>query len=415
LGVYRPMPVWFQIRITGMWLGRFFLVLTSCASFAHAQWTLEESNTKSNLSSIHYVGAGIAWASGDQGTVLRTTDDGATWQHCATPADAERLDFRGIHGFDESTAIVMSSNPGAGSRLYRTTDGCGTRSLVFTNPDAPKGSFRVIYFPPRDGRGTDQIGYGGYLIGDPVPSDYAILRVLIGEPMGYFADFTTGDDGKTWARASEGAWRKPAKLGETVSSASNSSFLIVRGWPLFVTSGSVTRSRTLEEHVKHDPHILVGYVGGNIPLARGLSGGAASVAAHLSTKDSVADPNSKYIVRAVQDGDILVAVGGDETHSKDSAGTCAFSTDGGLHWTASETPPRGYRSAVAYDTDSKTWITVGPNGTDISSDEGRTWRPLKPSPSDSADADKNWNALSFPFAVGRNGRIGKLTPDAMKH
>jgi hypothetical protein len=29
--------------------------------------------------------------------------------------------------------------------------------------------------------------------------------------------------------------------------------------------------------------------------------------------------------------------------------------------------PHGYRSAVAYDTAHKTWITVGPKGTDISS------------------------------------------------
>jgi len=33
-------------------------------------------------------------------------------------------------------------------------------------------------------------------------------------------------------------------------------------------------------------------------------------------------------------------------------------------------PPHGFRSAVAYDEASKTWITVGPNGTDISTDDG---------------------------------------------
>jgi hypothetical protein len=43
---------------------------------------------------------------------------------------------------------------------------------------------------------------------------------------------------------------------------------------------------------------------------------------------------------------------------------------------------------------------VGPNGTDISTDDGKNWQPLKPSPDDPPDADKNWNALSLPFAVG---------------
>jgi hypothetical protein len=29
------------------------------------------------------------------------------------------------------------------------------------------------------------------------------------------------------------------------------------------------------------------------------------------------------------------------------------------------------------------------------------------------DADRNWNALSLPFAVGPGGRIGKLNPSAL--
>ena len=73
-----------------------------------------------------------------------------------------------------------------------------------------------------------------------------------------------------------------------------------------------------------------------------------------------------------------------------------------------KTPPHGYRSAVAYDVASKTWITVGPNGTDISTDDGRNWRPMKASPRDAPDADKNWNALSLPLAVGPKGRVGML-------
>jgi hypothetical protein len=80
----------------------------------------------------------------------------------------------------------------------------------------------------------------------------------------------------------------------------------------------------------------------------------------------------------------------------------------------SATPPHGYRSSVAYDLKTKTWITVGPNGTDISRDDGRNWTALKPTAQDAPDADKNWNALSLPFVVGPKGRIGKLRPEALK-
>jgi hypothetical protein len=78
--------------------------------------------------------------------------------------------------------------------------------------------------------------------------------------------------------------------------------------------------------------------------------------------------------------------------------------------------PHGCRSAVAYDATTKTWITVGPNGTDISTDDGRNWRALRPNAAlnEAADADQHWNALSLPFVVGPHGRIGKLRAGALR-
>jgi hypothetical protein len=366
----------------------------SCSS--SAQWHMQDSHTSADLRGVHSIGNGIAWANGTNGTVLRTADDGEHWQLCATPSGAEALDFRGIQGFDANTAIVMSSGKGNLSRLYKTTDGCRTWNLVFTNPDAPDGSFKAIQFAPGIGR---ENGRAGGLIGDPVS--------------GKFAEYRTNDYGKSWQK-SERAWQTSAEVGEVLFAASNSSFLRIRGWTLFVTGGSVTRSRTLEEHVKHDPSIAVRYVGGDLPLVHGVSAGAASVAAHLGP-DSVADSDAaKYIVRAVHVGDALVVVGGDYQQPDKSVGTCAVSTDGSLHWSASKTLPHGYRSAVAYDAPNNTWITVGPNGTDISADDGRIWRSLTPNHTDTPDADKNWNALSLPFAVGPKGRIGKLRTEVLK-
>jgi hypothetical protein len=97
-------------------------------------------------------------------------------------------------------------------------------------------------------------------------------------------------------------------------------------------------------------------------------------------------------------------VGGDYTKPSESVGTAAWSADGGLHWTASTTPPHGYRSTVQWSESLKLWITAGTNGSDISRDDGRSWQPLD---------DGNWNALSLPFIVGPNGRIGRLNPDSI--
>src|SRR6478672_1515308 len=115
------------------------ILLAALLNFAttatQAQFLLQDSHTTASLRGIHSISNGVAWASGTEGTILRTTDEGATWQHCTTPPDGEKLDFRGIQAFDQNTAIVMSSGKGDLSRLYKTTDACKSWKLLFTNPD----------------------------------------------------------------------------------------------------------------------------------------------------------------------------------------------------------------------------------------------------------------------------------------
>src|ERR1700756_2609763 len=121
------------------------LLIAGCG-FARAQWTIETSNTTADLRGIHSIGNGVAWASGTNGTVLRTEDGGYVWQLCSVPPGAEKLDFRGIQAFDANTAIVMSSGKGDQSRLYKTTDGCHTWKLILKNPYSPDGFFDAILF-----------------------------------------------------------------------------------------------------------------------------------------------------------------------------------------------------------------------------------------------------------------------------
>jgi hypothetical protein len=130
--------------------------------------------------------------------------------------------------------------------------------------------------------------------------------------------------------------------------------------------------------------------------------------ADAQTPISHATPSSGIFSVAVGSRKSIVAVGGDYKKANDSAGIAAYTIDDGKTWIAAKTPPHGYRSSVAYDAQQKLWITVGPNGTDISCDEGKNWTPLNSSGYDPPDADKNWNALSLPFVVGPHGRIGRL-------
>src|SRR5271163_3385664 len=140
------------------------LLLTATLT-CHAQFDIEESHTTASLRGIHNVGGGVAWASGTNGTVLRTEDGGYLWQTCNIPPGAEKLDFRGIQAFDENAAIVMSSGPGDQSRLYKTTDGCQTWKLLFTNPD-PTGFVDAI----------TASRFGATVLGDPVNRQFEIFK-----------------------------------------------------------------------------------------------------------------------------------------------------------------------------------------------------------------------------------------------
>ena len=149
-----------------MQLRLLLLALSFTATAARAQFDIEESHTTASLRGIHTVGTGVAWASGTNGTVLRTEDAGNLWQTCTIPPGAEKLDFRGIQAFDANTAIVMSSGTGDQSRLYKTTDGCQTWKLLFTNPDK-EGFWDALLF-----NGAAQPGPGdlrGGNAGDGMP------------------------------------------------------------------------------------------------------------------------------------------------------------------------------------------------------------------------------------------------------
>ncbi|WP_433974984.1 WD40/YVTN/BNR-like repeat-containing protein [Tunturiibacter lichenicola] len=217
-------------------LSAFVLATTS---LANAQWEIQSAPTTASLRGIHALGNGIAWSSGSSGTVLRTTDDGAHWQLCATPPDAEKLDFRGIQAFDENTAIVMSSGKGDLSRLYKTIDGCQTWKLLFTNPDK-EGIWDAIQFDQRNRfRPTSKYPNHGILVGDPV--------------RGVFVIYESYDSGANWHRWEESGGTPPSNMGhrsakatngESLFAASNSTLAVpgMNGPFLFVTGAREDRT-----------------------------------------------------------------------------------------------------------------------------------------------------------------------------
>ena len=376
-------------------------------SAARAQWELEDSGSKASLRGIHNVGGGVVWASGTDGTVLRSEDSGYVWQGCAIPPGAEHLDFRGIQAFDENTAIVMSSGPGDESRLYKTTDGCRTWKLLFTNPDKD-GFWDAVKFP------NPKLGF---VLGDPVTRPFNYSKPGEKQFTGFDLLFTEDGGVHFQHRTSIGNEADPKTQGSFA--ASNSALFI--GWPgIWFGTGGKAGARVylnvFQQHVGYpDDHIELGSgewrsISWPATLSSGESAGIFSIVFNhpeRATRDAT-DVGTGPVFTALG-----VAVGGDYKQPDKAQGTAALTSDGGQHWTVATTPPHGYRSSVAYDPATKTWITVGPNGSDYSTDDGRNWHPLGPTPQDQPGSDRDWNALSLPFVVGPHGRIGKLRGNAL--
>jgi photosystem II stability/assembly factor-like uncharacterized protein len=336
-------------------------LLLALASSALAQWDAEDSGTKSNLRAVHNTSPGVAWASGANGVVLRSEDDGFLWQQCAVPPDAANLDFRGVWGGDANHAIVMSSGPGSASRLYETTDGCVHWHLILTNRE-PAGFWDAIAFRNRR---------QGILLGDPVNGRFTILR--------------TNDGGHHWLR-DESAGLKVDLQGESVFAASNSALAISPdGISVYFVTGGPGGCRVFHFH----------------PGVRGQPGSWSSVKLPLSQNAETAGMFS-IAFRDLSHG---VVVGGDYKQPNQRENTTAWTSDGGLTWATASNPTSGYRSAVAWDRNFQAWVAVGPNGSDVSYDDGKTWQQFHRA---------GWNALSLPWVVGPDGRIGKLNQSTLE-
>src|SRR5271170_747952 len=207
---------------------------TALAPAANGPWEMEDSFSKASLRGIHAVGGGIAWASGTDGTVLRTEDGGYMWQSCALPPGAEKLDFRGTWAWDANTAVVVSSGPGELSRLYKTTDGCSSWKLLYTNPDKD-GFWDAIVFSDRA---------NGLVLGDPVPkpsSGQAPEQVTADHRARRFALFSTNDGGAVWRPLTQESLQTATEA--SIFAASNSSLwatpsLRHEPWYLFGTGGA---------------------------------------------------------------------------------------------------------------------------------------------------------------------------------
>ena len=274
------------------------------------------AQTTESLRGISAVSKTVLWASGAGGIYLQTTNGGAHWTAAKVPG-AESLDFRGIHAFSATTALLMSAGSGDKSKIYKTTDAGAHWTMVFANPDAT-GFFDAMAFSDAK---------HGIIAGDQVNGEMAI--------------FTTDDAGLHWTRRHT----PPALTNEGGFAASNSCLTVRGKFAWFGTgAGRILRSED-----------------------RGITWSA------FSTPIRHDSATAGVFSVAFADDRRGVAVGGDYAHDTEARDNVAVTSDGGRTWNAPEQGPKGFRSAVRHIC-GPIWIATGTSGSDVSTDAGKTWR-----------------------------------------
>ncbi len=338
------------------------LLLFLIASLATPHWVIQNSSTTARLRGLSAVSDQVAWASGSGSTVLRTTDGGVTWQKLTITADA--LDFRDLDAIDARTAYVLSIGNGPLSRIYKTTDGGANWALQFKNDD-PKAFYDSMSFWDAN---------HGIVIGDSIDGQFCIM--------------TTENGGRIWKRVPARAL-PPALENEGAFAASGTNIAIVGRTHAWIGTGAAQTARVL----------------------RTTDGGRTW---KVSNTPLVAGPSAGIFSIAFRDSKHGVVVGGDYTKEKEAVGNLAVTTDGGETWELVK-GLSGYRSAVAYvpvtsrSRQTEMLVSVGPSGSDYSTDDGRTWKQLEGPGFDTLSFTRE-RGVDWPtgWAAGAGGSIGKL-------
>ncbi|HEU4420945.1 MAG TPA: oxidoreductase [Pilimelia sp.] len=326
-------------------------------------WQLSPTGVTARLRGLSPVSSRIVWASGSEGTVLRTVDGGRTWRQVGPPGVAD-LQFRDIEAFDSRRAVILSIGPGEQSRIYRTTDGGRTWTESFRNLDPAAFYDCMAFFDDRH----------GLALSDPVGGRFRIA--------------STSDGGRSWrVLPSDGM---PAALPGEFAFAASGTCLVTAGHG--------------EDSAAHRSDHAWFATGGDAVarVFRTPNRGRTWTVADTAVPSG---PTAGIYSLAFRDPRHGIAVGGDFTTPTVAPDAAATSRDGGRTWVTAPREPGEYRSGAAWvGVKGHTALAVGPTGSDISRDGGRTWRRFDTGSFDAVMCTAHRSC----WASGEAGRVAVL-------
>jgi photosystem II stability/assembly factor-like uncharacterized protein len=316
-------------------------------------WRITPTGSTEEFRGLAAVDRRTAWVSGEAGTVLRTTDGGAAWQD-VSPSAAVGLALRDIEAADATHAVALSIGPGSDSRIYRTTDGGQTWSETFRNAD-PAAFYDCIAFS-KDGTAL--------AMSDPAHGYLQIAR--------------SSDAGLTWQVMDTSGM--PAAGTNDFGFAASGTCLVSgpghRFW--FATGGDQPRVFSTTDAGQR-------WSARPVPIRSGDTAGVYSI--------------------AFRDARHGVVVGGDFLDETNGADAAAWTADGGRTWKSSSEQVDGYRSGVDFlPRTARGVVAVGPTGSDVSHDGGRTWAHFDNDRYDGVQCSHDGAC----WASGTDGRVAVL-------
>ena len=311
--------------------------------------TLRSLST-AGLRGLSVVSDEVVWASGSGGTVLRTTNGGATWDVNVVPG-ADSLDFRDIHAFSAANAVAMAT----AGRIYRTLDGGLSWNVVYAATDTSVFLDAVSFWDSQH----------GVVMGDPIGGAFLILL--------------TDDGGASWHQLPPD--RAPRALEGEAAFAASGTCLTVWG----------------------NHHAWFGTGGGAVArVFRTADRGQSWTAA--STPLVAGDASAGIFSVAFEDSVNGVVAGGDYRVPNGTGPNVAFTRDGGRTFTLAEPQPGQYVSAIA-NAPAHMLVAAGIAGTIYQPSSAHGWSRV-----DSAEVNSLAFSRSRGWVVGPKGFVGRIVP-----
>ncbi len=128
-------------------------------------WVVQQSGTSEILFTVKAVDNNVVWTAGTNGSVLFTTNGGASWTSVGGGIIGSDFVYA-VEALDANTAFIAANSNTA--KIYKTTNGGGSWSLVFSQTDGFIGGIQM------------KSDIEGYAVGSPVGGKWTILKTTDG-------------------------------------------------------------------------------------------------------------------------------------------------------------------------------------------------------------------------------------------